>query len=72
VKFGKCRHCRKPGCHPARPKCRAMRKVKPNQRVCNCGNYGFPHRVGSPLCASNVRSAELMWVELEKPRRKAG
>jgi hypothetical protein len=50
------------GCHPARPRCRWMRKVQEQRRVCKCEAYLFPHRVGSGWCGK----PELKWAEIAK------
>ena len=71
--FRGCTHCRRPGCRRSRPLCRERRREKPNQRACGCGGgYHYPHRSGSPLCEKNVKSAEAIWAEIDRPRRKAG
>lgn len=63
-----CKYCRKAGCRASRPLCRVRRKVKPNQRACECAGYHFPHRVGSPQCQSNPGHAEAMWAKLDERR----
>lgn len=35
------------GCHPARPLCKARRKVNSRYRTCNCEMPHYPHRIGS-------------------------
>ena len=64
-----CSHCRAKKCHRARPLCRAMRKLKPNQAACSCHGYHFTHRIGSPRCQSNRNHATAMWAELDKEVR---
>lgn len=63
-----CRQCFKPACRKARPLCR--RKDNPRNDTCNCGNYPYPHRLGSGRCQAHPKAAERMWAELDKPRRK--
>jgi hypothetical protein len=48
-----------PGCHPARPLCRYMRKRTAKRAVCRCDAYHFPHRSGSGACAIGIPAAIL-------------
>ena len=38
------------GCHLGRPLCRWQRALNARRRVCWCGAYPWPHRVGSGPC----------------------
>ena len=60
-------HRHKPGCRPARPLCKLMRKVQPQRRVCFCGAYWFPHRAGSDNCGK----PEALWDIVYAPNTKA-
>jgi hypothetical protein len=48
------RYTHAPGCRPARPLCRAMRRVQPSRRPCTCTAYPFPHRTTSGACRLGV------------------
>jgi len=50
--------CGRKGCRRARPLCR--RRDNPRNKTCTCGNYHFPHRTGSGLCANTERGASRM------------
>lgn len=63
------KHCHGPArhkvsCRPGRPLCRWRRKTR--WGVCLCGNYHFPHRLGSGACGDPGK----LWAELDKPRRR--
>lgn len=66
-----CSFCRRTRCRPARPQCKAMRKVQPQRRPCDCGGSHYPHRVGSNVCVSHPQHAELKWAEIMKPVRRS-
>lgn len=63
-----CTRCRKPACRKARPLCRRADNARNGQ--CNCGNYHFPHRVGSGRCQANPSATARMWAEVDRPIRK--
>lgn len=50
--------CKKPRCRPGRPLCR--RADSRRNRTCKCGNYHYPHRQGSGLCAANPAANDRM------------
>lgn len=70
-------HCRRPGCHPARPLCRAMRRVRPDRAPCGCLAYPFPHRHGSGSCGrpvvayASASERELVGAHLELAELRA-
>jgi hypothetical protein len=45
---------------------RDSRREHPKKRVCQCENYGFPHRRGSGWCVNNPH-----WTAEEAERREA-
>ena len=58
------------GCRPARPLCRAMRRVQPSRRPCYCGVYHFPHRAGSCKAQENRMNLEwLAWFQADEKRQ---
>ena len=66
-----CSFCHEKRCRRARPMCRAMRLVKPNQRPCTCGGgCHHSHRVGGhPLCEHHPNHAESAWENMTKRQR---
>ena len=58
--FGNAAHVHHvPGCRPARPLCRWMRRKRSNRKPCRCDAYYFPHRNGSGACRLGVPAAIL-------------
>ena len=41
-------------CRASHPKCKWMRRVREDRRVCNCSMYPFPHRRGSGRCRIGI------------------
>lgn len=60
------------GCHPARPRCKFMRRVQPQRQVCNCDAYLFPHRAGGGHCGKPERRwSEIAEAGAAEKRRQA-
>jgi hypothetical protein len=62
--------CHKRACTRGRPLCR--RTDSPRNVTCNCGNYPYPHRLGSGRCQAHPEGQARMNELAYGPEAKAG